>query len=153
MYLYVSNDPVNWSDPWGLTERDIWAACEFAKQRNSDLLSPTRDKIHIVPETDPDLLHLKTKKPGSAVTDYLNDFIKINQDKYGGELNDKQAGDLLEKVTHEYIHWDFGERGEWLNPKNSDADKTSGYVYDEGRRRTPQQLRDEFNVFRQNFNQ
>jgi hypothetical protein len=72
----------------------------------------------------------------------------INLDVYeGSQLSTAKSGDLLNTVTHEFIHWDFYTRGQSKDPDNQDVDG-KGYVYDEADRRTPEELKNQFNEFR-----
>ncbi|WAK01496.1 NHL domain-containing protein [Methylobacter sp. YRD-M1] len=150
LYGYVLNDPINFVDPLGLTECDINAARDFARDNNPDLRSPPNEKVNSVSSKNPLLFHPVTKRAGSGTTIYPY-AVLINGDKYSGNLSDTQGGDLLEVMTHEYVHYDFGERGDWDNPLNQDQNATEGYVYEQGKVRTPSSLRKEFNKYRRNL--
>lgn len=110
--------------------------------------------VHTVPGSDEHLQHPNPQfhnEIGSrAATIYLpyeNRGIWINETRYGGKLNPRQAGDLLETATHEAWHWNNGETGRWYSIDNLDY-SGGGRPYTEGQNRTPLKLRKEFNKFR-----
>ena len=87
----MGNNPVNWIDPWGLTQRDIDIAIKIIKETQRDLRFPGN--------VDP--TYNSDKYAGEY--QYLKDTIKLNE-KYQKELTDTQAADLLDTILHETLH-------------------------------------------------
>jgi RHS repeat-associated protein len=91
LYGYCLNDPINWLDPWGLTQCDIDIAVKIIKETQKDLKFPKS----IAPSYRSD------KYAGEYF--YLTDTLKLNQN-YLKKLTDKQAEDLLNTIVHELLH-------------------------------------------------
>jgi RHS repeat-associated protein/uncharacterized repeat protein (TIGR02543 family) len=137
-YSYVGGNPVNAVDPLGLTQEDIDAARDVAREiltgtvlsdpngkRQDTWGLPSNDRIKSVPEAEMGIHH-KTKKAPSADTDQWNNLIRINFDRFGGCLTDDEAKVVLDAIIHEGIHWSLP----YFDPRQKD-DNGSGYPYTE----------------------
>jgi RHS repeat-associated protein len=141
LYGYVVNDPVNWIDPLGLTQRDIDVAHDIVKETQKDMKFPDQYGCR-------DLGYFKTKNGKkrriTGITLPPDDLGKgggtVLDDYYQQKLSDKQAAELLDTIIHEGDHYS-NKRGD---PKQSD-DNGTGHAYDEAARRTTPELINEFN--------
>jgi RHS repeat-associated protein len=132
LYGYVLNDPVNFIDPWGLTQQDIDIAVEIIKETQKDLRFPNT--------VDPSM------KSDKYAGEYqmLTDTIKLNEN-YLKDLTDTQAADLLDTLIHETLHANDSAWKLFLDSLRDHPD-----IYNEADRRTKEILDRYLNERKQN---
>lgn len=120
--IVVANNPINFIDPFGLTQQDIDVAVRIIKETQTDLRFPKN--------VDPSM------KSDKYAGEYqmLTDTIKLNQN-YLKELTDRQAADLLDTLLHETLH---ANDSAWKQLLDSFRDHPD--IYNEADRRTKELL-------------
>jgi RHS repeat-associated protein len=131
LYGYVADNPVNFVDILGLTQNDIDVAKAIAKETQPDLSFP--EEYNIV-----DLLG----KTDGATWPQVE--VRLDE-RYIGEFTDQDAGQLLNTIIHESIHYTYSYFDE--RQKEDDATR-KGYPYREADRRTTKRLINRFNIER-----
>jgi RHS repeat-associated protein len=116
LYPYVGNNPLNWVDPWGLTQEDIDNALGTVQETQTDLNVP--DNVYTIPMPG----------EGSGITNPFNNTVSINND-YLKPLNKGWKQRLLETLIHESIHRTKPWYDKWLRPL------VHNDIYEEARRR------------------
>lgn len=93
LYGYVLNDPVNFVDPWGLTQQDLENAQTALEMYHPEIYNPNAD------------VSFEELPPGqTGGTDLWFDEIKISEEHYSGVLEEWQKDKLIETLAHEYMH-------------------------------------------------
>jgi hypothetical protein len=130
----VVNDPVNWVDPLGLTQRDIDVARQIAIVSQPDLKFPDSYKVMDLGYAEDGGVIVGNTIPGVG-TQLDNQYLK--------PLNNSQAAELLNTIIHEAVHYT-------LDPKDNrqpDGNR-SGYPYDQAKTRTTEKLIKRLNIER-----
>lgn len=91
LYRYAGNNPHNFVDAFGLTQRDIDVGIKIIQETQKDLRFPNK--------VDPSMI----SDQYAGEYSYLKGTIILNT-KYLNELTDKQAADLLDTLIHETLH-------------------------------------------------
>lgn len=92
-YRYVGNNPINFVDPFGLTQEDIDLAFKFVRQTY-----PNAKDVSYRVATEAEL-----GKGNVGKYDPLNNEVLLHQD-YLKPLSSRQAADLLDTAYHEVGH-------------------------------------------------
>ncbi|WP_230874700.1 RHS repeat-associated core domain-containing protein [Methylomonas sp. LL1] len=131
-YTYVRNNPLRYIDPLGLTLEDIYVARQLAVETQPDLKFPDYYPIKDLESIyhDPTIVAATTR---GALDTWLDD-------RYLADLNDVEAGKLLDTIIHEAIHSKLDPK----DPRQED-NNGKGYPYDQARNRATQRLINEFN--------
>jgi uncharacterized protein RhaS with RHS repeats len=137
-YTYVSNNPLWYFDPFGLTQCDIDTARQIAADSQSDLSFPNSYGSE-------DLGHTPNGRRITGLT--IPHFGTILSDYYQQTLADAQAAELLNTVIHESIHYSY----DYNDPRQIENDSNgTGYPYSEADRRTTKALIKKLNKARKN---
>lgn len=130
-YAYISNNPLRYIDPLGLTQYDIDVARRIAAGTQADLNFPESYKI----------LDLGKTEDGGEILGYTLPGVGTQlDDQYLKPLTNAQAAGLLDTVIHEAVHFSLD-----LYDKRQKDENRGGYPYDQAKARTTKNLIDKFN--------
>jgi uncharacterized protein RhaS with RHS repeats len=91
-YAYVRNNPVNWVDPFGLTQEDVNWGQEVLRSLHPEYFDPNAN------------VNFGDVDPGeSGGTSFFGKEITLSKE-YSGPLDEDQQIQLLETLAHEYQH-------------------------------------------------
>jgi len=130
-YTYVSNNPLRYIDPLGLTQYDINVARELAIETQLDLSFPASYKVMDLE---------KTMDGGEILGNTIPGLGTQLDDQYLKPLTDSEAAGLLDTIIHEAIHYGLDR----FDPRQIDGNR-SGYPYDQAKERTTKDLIKKFN--------
>jgi hypothetical protein len=128
-YAYVTNNPLRWSDIFGLTRRDVQEALELIRESQMDLNVPI------------DVQYADFPGDKDGETTYLDGEV-ILDDRFLGPLDNAEAAYMLETLMHETLH-----SNQSISDRVWDGfiDRDHFDIYQDAFRRTTQELIDELN--------
>jgi hypothetical protein len=129
VYAYVRGNSIASSDPFGLTQCDIDAAMELAKQSQKDLSfgkGPPKVDIRYNPRDETSTFGHASIDPNPDGTRNQNaDFYTHLNEFYLQKLNDYWQMDLLTTVIHEGVHFAHPRWADELQVENEAIRRTT----------------------------